>query len=152
MNLAALRVPPRIRPLSLTSRLPVAVWPKAAKSEPSFDGVTRFSFALQKAPTQLRDFYSPEEIACACCPDVERLLKAALGAQRVVIVDHTIRNAACADAREPVPRVHNDQTVNPAPQGVRDHRNAEAPELRPSSKQFARVVLIRIKVRYPICN
>jgi hypothetical protein len=89
----------------------------------------RNGFQLVRAPSRVADFYSPEEVARVYYPEVERLLRDSLGAKRVVIFDHTVRNAARDGAREPSRRVHNDHTVNSAPRRVRDHLGAEAPEL-----------------------
>ena len=81
-------------------------------------------FALVRAPSQVRDFYSDEEVRRTYYPEVERLLRDELGASRVFIFDHTVRNAARSGAREPSRRVHNDHTVNSAPRRVRDHLGA----------------------------
>ena len=89
----------------------------------------RNGFQLVQAPTQVGDFYSPEEVKRTYYPEVERLLLGKLGASRVFIFDHTVRNAGRADARQPARRVHNDHTVNSAPRRVRDHLGADAPEL-----------------------
>ncbi len=89
----------------------------------------RNGFALRKAPTQVRDFYSPEEVERVYYPEVERLLRDALGVTRVFIFDHTVRNAGRPGGREPSRRVHNDHTVNSAPRRVRDHLGDDAPEL-----------------------
>lgn len=89
----------------------------------------RNGFALLKAPTEVGDFYAPEEVKRVYYPEVENLLRHALGATRVVIFDHTVRNAGRPGAREPSRRVHNDHTVNSAPRRVRDHLGEEAEEL-----------------------
>ena len=89
----------------------------------------RNGFQLVKAPTQVRDFYSDEEVKRTYYREVERLLRDKLGASRVFIFDHTVRNAARKDAREPSRRVHNDHTVNSAPRRVRDHLGADAEAL-----------------------
>jgi hypothetical protein len=86
-------------------------------------------FQLLKVPTQVKDFYSPEEVKSVYYPEVERLLKEKLGASRVFIFDHTVRNAGLADGRTPSRQVHNDHTVNSAPRRVRDHLGEEASEL-----------------------
>ena len=85
-------------------------------------------FALVKAPTAVSDFYSPEEIKRIYYPEVERLVRDTLGASRVFIFDHNVRNAERALAA-PSRQVHNDHTVNSAPRRVRDHLGAEAEEL-----------------------
>jgi hypothetical protein len=86
-------------------------------------------FALLKAPSQVQDFYSPEEVKSVYYPEVERLLRDTLGASRVFVFDHGVRNAGRAGAGEPSRRVHNDHTVNSAPRRVRDHLGADAEEL-----------------------
>jgi hypothetical protein len=89
----------------------------------------RNGFALVRAPTQVRDFYSPEEVKSVYYPEVERLLKEQLGVSRVFVFDHGVRNAGLPDGRTPSRQVHNDHTVNSAPRRVRDHLGAEAEEL-----------------------
>jgi hypothetical protein len=86
-------------------------------------------FALIKAPTVVRDFYSADEVKQVYYPEVERLLRDTLGASRVVVFDHNVRNAGRPGMPEPSRRVHNDHTVNSAPRRVRDHLGADAPEL-----------------------
>jgi hypothetical protein len=89
----------------------------------------RNGFALIKAPTAVADFYSEEEIKRVYYPEVERLLRETLGASRVVVFDHNVRNAARPGMAAPSRAVHNDHTVNSAPRRVRDHLGAEAEEL-----------------------
>ena len=89
----------------------------------------RNGFTLLRAPTQVRDFYSPEEVKAVYYPEVERLLRGTLGASRVVVFDHGVRNAGIEGGRSPSRRVHNDHTVNSAPRRVRDHLGEEAEEL-----------------------
>src|SRR5437868_4612349 len=67
----------------------------------------RNGFQLVKAPSQVSDFYSDDEIKRTYYPEVEQLLRDKLGATRVAIFDHTVRNAGRQDAREPSRRVHN---------------------------------------------
>lgn len=88
-------------------------------------------FTLLKAPTAVRDFYNDEEIQSRYYPEVEQVLKDALGASRVLIFDHTVRDAAATKPDRPTPvlRVHNDHTVNSAPRRVRDHVGPDAEEL-----------------------
>jgi hypothetical protein len=89
----------------------------------------RNGFQLVRSSSRVADFYSPDEVERVYYAEVERLLRDTLGATRVAIFDHTVRNAARDGAREPSRRVHNDHTVNSAPRRVRDHLGAEAPEL-----------------------
>jgi hypothetical protein len=89
----------------------------------------RNGFALVKAPTAVADFYDPEEIKRVYYPEVEQLLKDKLGANRVFIFDHNVRNATREGLAKPSRQVHNDHTVNSAPRRVRDHLGADAEEL-----------------------
>jgi hypothetical protein len=89
----------------------------------------RNGFALVKAPTAVADFYDPEEIKRVYYPEVERLLRDTLGASRVFVFDHNVRNAGLAGLATPSRQVHNDHTANSAPRRVRDHLGAEAEEL-----------------------
>jgi len=89
----------------------------------------RNGFALVKAPTKVADFYSPDEIKRVYYPEVERLLRDKLGANRVFVFDHNVRNATREGLAVPSRQVHNDHTVNSAPRRVRDHLGADAEEL-----------------------
>jgi hypothetical protein len=89
----------------------------------------RNGFTLLRSPTQVRDFYSREEVKAVYYPEVERLLRDALGASRVVVFDHNVRNSGRDDLAQPSRRVHNDHTVNSAPRRVRDHLREDAEEL-----------------------
>jgi hypothetical protein len=89
----------------------------------------RNGFALVKAQTAVHNFYDPDEIKSVYYPEVERLLREKLGASRVVVFDHNVRNGGRSDLPQPSRRVHNDHTVNSAPRRVRDQLGAEADEL-----------------------
>src|SRR5271170_8275620 len=89
----------------------------------------RNGFALVKAPTAVADFYSPDEIKRIYYPEVERLLRDKLGASRVFVFDHNVRNATREGLAVPSRQVHNDHTVNSAPRRVRDHLGTDADEL-----------------------
>jgi hypothetical protein len=85
----------------------------------------REGFALIERASRVPDFYDDAAVRAIYYPEVERLVKAATGARRVDIFDHTLRNAAKPDrdgtaVREAVQRVHNDYTVKSGPQRVRD--------------------------------
>jgi hypothetical protein len=89
----------------------------------------RNGFAILKSPSQVQDFYARDEVERVYYPEVERLLRDSIGASRVVVFNHDVRNAARDGAGLPSRRVHNDHTVNSAPRRVRDHLGADADEL-----------------------
>src|ERR1041384_661009 len=53
----------------------------------------RNGFALIKAPTAIPDFFAPAEIKRFYYPKAEPLGRAPLGASRVSVFDHNVRNA-----------------------------------------------------------
>lgn len=109
----------------------------------------RNGFTLVNAPSQVRDFYDPDEIRAVYYPEVERLLRDQLGASRVVVFDHNVRNASRAGMAPPSRQVHNDHTVNSAPRRVRDHLGAEADELL---KQRFGIVNVWRAIRGPVLD
>ena len=79
-------------------------------------------FALRDAPTEVRDFRDDAEVADTYYEEVREMVKAASGAERVFVFDHTVRetgntnlNAAAGGAAAPVGRVHCDYTKDGAP-------------------------------------
>jgi len=93
-------------------------------------------FALVQHRSLVRDFYNQEEVRRIYYPEAERLLKAATGADRVFIFDHTVRRRTpggedrrAGEPRQPVPRVHVDHTAKSGPQRVRDLLPDEAEAL-----------------------
>ena len=81
-------------------------------------------FALIHAPSAVKDFTDEALIRRVYYPEVERLIGEATGAELVVTFDHTIRNAARAERREPgirepVGRTHNDFTLRSGPERAR---------------------------------
>jgi hypothetical protein len=110
-------------------------------------------FQLTHQETAVRDFYDQEEVKRTYYPEVERLLRDATGAEKVVVFDHQVRNVELAkrgekNAREYGKTVHNDYTAKSGPRRVRDHLPpAEAEErLR---NHFAEINLWR-PIRGPI--
>jgi hypothetical protein len=99
----------------------------------------RHGFKLLRQETNVADLYDEAALKAIYYPEMERLVAAATGANRVLVFDHTLRNGkhATPDAisrdengvREPVKRAHNDYTVKSGPQRVRDLLNGEADEL-----------------------
>ncbi len=82
-------------------------------------------FVLVEHLTAVRDFFDEDEILGVYYPETEALIKAASGAKRVIVFDHTVRTAdksrlAERWVRETVHAVHNDYTERSAPQRVRD--------------------------------
>lgn len=86
----------------------------------------REGFALVRQNSSVKDFYDEDEVKNVYYPEAERLMKAATGADRVFVFDHTVRKrvqgAADRDGglRQPVARVHVDHTEKSGPQRVRD--------------------------------
>src|SRR6202030_2238058 len=72
----------------------------------------REGFALVRQKSAVKDFYDEDEVKNVYYPEAERLIKAATGADRVFVFDHTVRKrvqgAADRDGglRPPVARVH----------------------------------------------
>lgn len=73
----------------------------------------------------LADFQQANAVQTIDYPEVEASLISASGAEKVVIFDHTLRDSTLelgnASLREPVRRVHDDQTLASAPNRVAKH-------------------------------
>jgi hypothetical protein len=108
----------------------------------------REGFELVRHETAVKDFYDDDEVRAVYYPELEKLLKQATGAARVVIFDHTRRadgggEPGAKAERAPVRLVHNDYTEKSGPRQVRDslppdeaeealgHRYAEVNVWRP---------------------
>ena len=92
-------------------------------------------FALIARASALSDFSDDAKIRGIYYPEAERILIEETGAEKVVIFDHTLRDSeqgsrVTSSLREPVRRVHDDQTFVSAPRRVRDHLPAAEAELR----------------------
>jgi hypothetical protein len=92
-------------------------------------------FVLRPHRTEVVDFYDEEQLCTLYYSEIDRLLKAATGAEKVVIFDHTIRSVprfkqGVKAMREPVRRVHNDYTATSGPRRVRDHLEPDEAEAR----------------------
>jgi hypothetical protein len=92
-------------------------------------------FELHPHRTQVTDFYDPAQIRDVYEAEVEALLEAATGAEKVVVFDHTIRSIPRAQAGikgvgQPVRQVHNDYTALSGPRRVRDHLAPAEAEMR----------------------
>jgi hypothetical protein len=93
-------------------------------------------FALVRSPTTVRDFWDEAQTLGLGHPEAGEIVKAATGASRVVVFDHTLRRRipGAEDRgrevlRQPVGRVHVDQTVRSGPQRVRDIMGDQAEDL-----------------------
>ena len=87
--------------------------------------LNREGFRLIRQHSAVRDFYDAEEVAAVYYPEVADVVKAATGASRAVVFDHTIRiegNMEAQDTihRAPVRLVHNDYTHDSGPRRVRE--------------------------------
>jgi len=94
----------------------------------------RHGFELLGHQSAVTDFSDEATIRGDYYAETATLLRVATGAEKVVIFDHTLRFDQTGHAeqgiREPVRRVHNDQTFVSAPRRVRDHLPADEAELR----------------------
>lgn len=95
----------------------------------------RQGFELMRYETAVKDFFDDEEVRRVYYPEMEKLVKQATGASKVVVFDHTIRvgdegKQAKYKVRLPVRNMHNDFTVRSAPQRVRDLLPADEAEAR----------------------
>jgi len=93
----------------------------------------REGFELWRHDTAVVDFFDSDEVERVYNPEIEALVKAATGASRVFVFDHTIRveNEEVRhekQVREPVLFVHNDYTEESGPQRVRDLLPADEAE------------------------
>ncbi|HMK85023.1 MAG TPA: CmcJ/NvfI family oxidoreductase [Steroidobacteraceae bacterium] len=74
-------------------------------------------------------FQDVEQVRAIDYPEIEALLRAVTGADKVLIFDHTLRHSSASPGRtslrEPVMRVHNDQTFDSAPRRVHKHLPAD---------------------------
>ncbi len=96
----------------------------------------REGFGLVHHVSEVRDFYDDAQVTRIYYPEAERILKDVTGADRVLIFDHTVRRRVPGSEdrrgdgpRQPVPRVHVDQTEMSGPKRVRDLLPDEADEL-----------------------
>ncbi len=109
-------------------------------------------FALTHHESAVSNFYDPKEVEAVYYPEVERVMKQATGAAKVVVFDHNVRCAPMAKrgengAHEPVKFAHNDYTIKSGPQRVRDLVPDEADRLL--GQRFALINLWR-PIRAPV--
>ena len=93
-------------------------------------------YAVLRQRSLVQNFDDEAELLAVYYPESEALLKAATGADRVVIFDHTRRRRVAGDdpaeavrPNQPVLRVHVDHTSVSGPERVRFYLGAEAEEL-----------------------
>jgi hypothetical protein len=113
----------------------------------------REGFALVRLETAVEDLYDAGAVRDLYYPEVERLVKRATGAARVLAFDHNVRCATRAERGEkgvqgPVRFVHNDYTERSGPQRVRDLLSEEEAEARLRSR-FA-VINVWKPIRGPV--
>jgi hypothetical protein len=114
---------------------------RALDERPALD---REGFALVWHPTATVNFYDEAEVRAIYYPEVERLVKQATGAVRVLVFDHNVRCGPMAKegvngAREPVRFAHNDYTLKSGPQRVRELLGGEAEALLKNRFAFINV-------------
>ena len=114
----------------------------------------RHGFAAIHHRSRETDFIDDDEIKAVYYPESEALLRDRLNAQRVFIFDHTIRrrDPAGADregARQPVARVHSDQTPRSGRARVFRHLPDEAESL---VKGRVRVINLWRPIRGPVID
>ncbi len=87
----------------------------------------RKGFALVRHHSAVRDVWDEDEVRRVYYPKAERLIREATGADRVFVFDHTLRrrvpgtdDGTAGLQRQPVTRVHADQTLKSGPQRARD--------------------------------
>jgi hypothetical protein len=112
----------------------------------------RQGFALTHQQSRVANFYDDDEVRSVYYPEVERMVKEATGAARVLVFDHNVRCGPMAKrgekgVREPVKYAHNDYTIRSGPQRVRDLLPAEADAL--IANRFA-VVNVWRPIRGPV--
>ncbi len=127
--------PPPGEPMSTVVAEPHTVTIRDARPVISQVSLDREGFDLIRFETAVTDFSDDETVKAVYYPQVERAVKAATGADRVVIFDHTVRRHIPGTKddrvgpRQPVPRVHVDHTVKSGPQRVHVHLPDEAEDL-----------------------
>jgi len=118
-----------------TRRVPIR---NARLASPAGDlSLDRSGFQLlqhRSALDSADDYTSEARIRAVYYPEVEAALLAATGAQKVLVFDHTLRDGTPdhgrTGVREPVRRVHDDQTFDSAPRRVPRHLSKDEADLR----------------------
>ena len=113
----------------------------------------REGFALVRHASAVRDFYDDSEVKAVYYPECERLLSEIIGAPRVVVFDHIVRNSARAKVEKtiklPAKAAHNDYTLRSGPQRLRDFFPEQAERLL--RERFA-IINVWRPVRGPVAE
>ncbi len=112
-------------------------------------------FVLVNHETAVEDFLDDAEVRRVYYPEMERLVIEATGCAKVVVFDHTVRigdaaKQAAHKVRAPVKIVHNDFTLDSAPQRVRDLLPADEADAR-LGKRYGSINVWR-PLRGPVDN
>lgn len=127
--------PPEGVPLTNTVVTPHQVSLVNARPIAEKFSLDREGFAIMRSPTAVRDFLDEAQTLALGHPEAAEIVKAATGAARVLVFDHTIRrrtgdpDRSPHAPRQPVPRLHADQTLRSGPQRVRDIMGPQAEAL-----------------------
>jgi hypothetical protein len=127
--------PPTGEPMSTVVSEPHTLPIHDARPVLSQVSIDREGFELIRFGTTATNFDDDDAVKAVYYPEVERAMKAATGADRVFIFDHTIRRRIPGSTddrigpRQPVHRVHVDHTVKSGPQRVQEMLPDEADEL-----------------------
>jgi hypothetical protein len=127
--------PPPGEPMSTVVPDPRTVTIHDARPVVSQMSLDREGFSLIRFEPAGTDFDDDAAVRGSYYREAERALKAETGADRVAIFDHTIRRHIPGShddrigPRQPVPRIHVDQTVVSGPQRVHQVAPQEADEL-----------------------
>jgi hypothetical protein len=128
--------PPEGQPRSNIVLDEQAVWIANARPIAASLSLDIEGFALVKHATAVRDFWDEAQTLALGHPEAAEIVRAATGASRVVVFDHTLRrrltgveDRTVGVPRQPAGRVHVDQTVTSGPQRVRDVMGDQAEDL-----------------------
>ena len=138
-----------------------AAWPGRSRryTVPIHDGrpiiaelsLDKQGFVLVRHQSAVSNFYDEQEVRAVYYPEVERLLKQATGATKILVFAHDVRSSRQATekgVREPVAAVHNDYTIKSGPQHVRELLEPDEAEER-LKKRFAEINVWR-PIRGPV--
>jgi hypothetical protein len=128
--------PPEGRPRSNIVLDEKAVWIADARAIAPDLSLDVEGFAVAQHRSAVRDYWDEAQTLALGHPEAAEIVRAATGASRVVVFDHTLRrrlsgaqDRAAGVPRQPATRVHVDQTVTSGPQRVRDVMGEQAEDL-----------------------